>query len=147
VSGPLANEALRAATSNHEFASRELARNRTLFERGFIGQARLQEAERALITAQSALDQARAQQSGNAQSGAETVTAAARVREATAARALTAAKLSQTRIVAPGNAKVVARNIELGEIAQPGRRLLALAPEGETRLVAQIDEKNLALLR
>lgn len=147
VAGPVANEGLRAATSNYEFAKREFERNQSLFNRGFIGQARLQEADRALANARSALDQARAQQAGNTSSGAETFAAVARVREAQAARELAAAKLAQTRIASPGNARVIGRSVEPGETAQPGRRLLTLALDGETRLIAQIDEKNLSLMR
>jgi HlyD family secretion protein len=41
---------------------------------------------------------------------------------------------------------VLARNVERGTVAQPGRALLVLAPNGETQVVAQIDERNLPLL-
>jgi HlyD family secretion protein len=42
---------------------------------------------------------------------------------------------------------VLARSVEPGDIVQPGKRLLMLALDGETRLSALIDEKNLAVLK
>ena len=41
---------------------------------------------------------------------------------------------------------VLDRSVEPGDIVQPGKRLLALALDGDVRLTALIDEKNLALL-
>ena len=38
------------------------------------------------------------------------------------------------------------RSIEPGDTAQPGKALLTLAPNGDTELTAQIDEKNFGLL-
>ncbi len=147
VNAPIANEALESAQTNHDFTKREFERNRALYDRGFIGQARLQEAERALSVARNALDQALAQQRTNNATGAETATVATRVREAQAARDFARSRLAQTKIVAPAAGRVIARSVEPGDVVQPGRRLLTLALDGETRLIAQIDEKNLALLR
>jgi HlyD family secretion protein len=41
---------------------------------------------------------------------------------------------------------LIARNVEPGDVVQPGRELMVLAPAGETQAVVQIDEKNLAQL-
>ncbi|MFN3629401.1 MAG: efflux RND transporter periplasmic adaptor subunit, partial [Casimicrobiaceae bacterium] len=147
VSDPVSRQNVAQARSNAEFARRELDRQRALFNQGFIGQARLQDAERAAQVAQAALAAAEAQAAGNASGGVETAALAARVREAQAALKLAEARLAQTRIVAPAVGRIVARNVEPGDVVQPARRLLTLAAEGETRLIAQIDEKNLALLR
>jgi len=42
---------------------------------------------------------------------------------------------------------VLDRTVEPGDIAQPGRVLIILALDGPVRLVAPIDEKNLAVLK
>ncbi len=39
------------------------------------------------------------------------------------------------------------RSVEPGDIVQPGKALFTLAQDGETRLTALVDEKNLAVLR
>jgi HlyD family secretion protein len=57
------------------------------------------------------------------------------------------AKLEQSRIVAPADGRIIFRSVEAGDVAQPGKKLLTLATSGETRLIGQIDEKNLSLLR
>jgi HlyD family secretion protein len=147
VSEPVSRQSVAQARSNAEFALRELDRARALFNQGFIGQARLQEAERAAQVAQAALAAAEAQAAGNTPGGVETAALAARVREAQAALALAEARLGQTRIVAPAAGRIVTRSVEPGDVVQPARRILTLAADGETRLIAQVDEKNLALLR
>ena len=57
------------------------------------------------------------------------------------------ARLSYTRLLAPFDGFVVSRSVEPGDMVQPGKTLLMLAPNGVTELVAQIDERNLSLLR
>jgi HlyD family secretion protein len=42
---------------------------------------------------------------------------------------------------------VIGRKVEVGDVAQPGAVLLVLSQNGRTRITAQIDEKNLGLLR
>ncbi len=147
VNAPVSQQALAQARANLDFARRELDRQKVLFAQGFIGQARLQEAERAAVVAAAALTQAEAQASGNAASGAEVAALQARVREAEAALALAEARLAQTRILAPSAGRILARHVEPGEVVQPARRLLSLAVDGETRVLAQIDEKHLAQLK
>jgi HlyD family secretion protein len=70
-----------------------------------------------------------------------------RWREAVAARELAQAKLAQTVIRASVAGTVLARSVEPGDIVTSARRLLVVASRGDTRLTAQIDEKNLPYLR
>jgi HlyD family secretion protein len=42
---------------------------------------------------------------------------------------------------------LIARSVEPGNVVQSGKELMALAPVGETQVVVQIDEKNLAQLK
>src|SRR3989344_5362705 len=53
------------------------------------------------------------------------------------------ARLAQTTLVAPADARVLVRDVEPGQIVQPGKALLSLALAGPTQLVAQVDERFL----
>src|SRR5690606_5610954 len=48
---------------------------------------------------------------------------------------------------APVDATVLTRTAEPGDTAQTGRAILTLAQNGETRVIATVDEKNLRYLR
>ena len=61
VQAPGAEQTLREARANHEAATKALARQRELLARGFIGQAALDEAERAEQVARSRVGVAQAQ--------------------------------------------------------------------------------------
>ncbi len=50
-------------------------------------------------------------------------------------------------IRAPVDGTLIGRNVEAGDVVQPGKELMALAPAGETQVVVQIDEKNLSQLQ
>lgn len=147
VGAPAAREQLAQAEANAQLAESEHARQRALFAQGFVGQARLDEASRALAVAQSQLAAARATAAANREDGAERRILEDQLATARATREAAAAKLAQTRIAAPAAGVVLVRSVEPGDIAQPGRALMTLALDGATRLVAQIDEKNLAVLR
>jgi HlyD family secretion protein len=147
VAAPVSSQAQQQAQTNLDFARQELARNRALMEKGFISEARLKEFERAVAVAQSSFEQSRSQAASNSKSGAETQAASTRIKESDAALALARARLAQTRVVASADGRVVFRGVEVGDVVQPGRKLLSVAADGETRLIAQIDEKNLSLMR
>ncbi len=57
------------------------------------------------------------------------------------------AKLDYLLIKAPVDGTLIARAVERGESVQPGKALMVLSPAGDTQLVLQIDERNLARLR
>lgn len=147
LSGPVATQGMAQSRSTLDFAIAELERTRKLHAQGFLGDAKLQDAERAVASARAAFAQASSQATANTKGGAEAQTIQARLIEAQAAVQIVKAKLEQTSITAPSDGRVIARTVEVGDVAQPGRKLLTLATTGETRLIAQIDEKNLSLLR
>ena len=147
LAAPVAAQALAQSKANLDFALAELERNRVLHDKGFIGDARLQEAERAAASARAAQQQASAQAGANRRGGAEAAASEARVREAQGALQIARARLEQSHIVAPADGRVIVLSVEPGDVAQPGKKLLTLTTTGETRLIAQIDEKNLSLLR
>lgn len=143
---PTAQASQQQATANLELAEREEKRTRDLAARGFVSQARVDEAERQLDVARSQLAGARAQTGAQSDSGAEAQQAQSQLVEAEAALAVAQARLTQTTIRAPGPGVVLERVVEPGDIAQPGRRMMTLALDGPARLIVQVDEKNLPLI-
>ena len=57
------------------------------------------------------------------------------------------ARLRYLVVRAPVTGVLIARNVELGDIVQPGKSLMTLSPQGQTQLVLEIDEKNLSKLK
>ena len=57
------------------------------------------------------------------------------------------AKLAYATIVAPRDGVLIARDVERGDVVQPGKALMVLSPAGETQVVLQIDERNLSRLK
>ncbi len=147
VGAPVADQALAQAHAAHTAAEREFARATELVAKGFFSQQKLDDARRTLDTARSALTTAQVQADANRPRGVEPALAAARVVQAEAAVAAAAARLARLQIRSPVDALVLARNIEPGSMAQPGRVLLALAAQGEMRIDAAVDEKHLRLLK
>ena len=128
-------------------AQADLQRTHELMAQGFISQARLDEARRALAVAQAQLDGAAAQRAAVAEPGTDVAQAQAQLALATSARAAAAARLDQAVLHAPADARVLARAVEPGQIVQPGRALFTLALAGPLQLVAQVDERYLEQLQ
>jgi len=144
---PQSTDAVAQAEAQLNFAEQELRRTRDLHAKGFVSEARLQDVERLFTVAKSQLDTARSQAKAQGASGALAREVATRLQEAAAARELAESKLAQTTIRASVPGTVLVRAVEPGDIVSPGKRLLVLDSAGETRLTAQIDEKNLPYLR
>ena len=147
MAAPNAGQLLAQAEATHRVAERDAARQEQLFKQGFIGEARVDEARRSVAIAKSQLESARSTASGNSATGVERRLLDSQLMQARAAREAAAAKLAQTRILAPGDGTILDRTVEPGDIVQPGKRLMILAQDGPTRLTALIDEKNLGLVK
>lgn len=147
LSLPQSADAVAQAEAQLTFAEQEFRRTRDLHAKGFVSEARLQDTERVLTVAKSQLETARTQAKAQGTTGALAREAATRLQEAAAARELAESKLAQATIRASVSGTVLVRAVEPGDIVSPGKRLLVLDSAGETRLTAQIDEKNLPYLR
>ena len=128
-------------------AQAELERTLDLVDKGFLSVARLDEVRRAVAVAQAQLDGARAQSAATAEAGTEVVQAQAQLALASASRTAAEARLGETVLTAPADARVLSRTVEPGQIVQPGRALLGLALAGPLQLVAQVDERYLEQLQ
>ena len=144
---PVAAQSLRQAQANLANARSQFERNRKLFEAGFIGQSVLDDSQRNLEVAQTQVDTARKQVDTARPQGSDSALAVAALEQAHAALQAARARLAYARIVAPVAGTLIARNVEHGDVVQPGKALMVLAPAGETQIVVQIDERNLGLVR
>jgi len=72
--------------------------------------------------------------------------ALARLENARAALKLAEARLANTRVLAPTDGVILQRLAEPGDVAQAGKVLLSLQADGETRVYANVDEKNLGIV-
>jgi len=143
---PAADEALVQAGANVVLARQQFERSQDLKARGFVSQAALDDARRNLDIAESQLNTARLQVRTNRPGGSDALVAQTALEQARAALGIAQARLDQTVVRAPADGTLIGRNVEPGDVVQPGKELMALAPTGQTQIVVQIDEKNLAQL-
>jgi HlyD family secretion protein len=143
---PAAEQSLQQAQANAIQARRQFERNKELRAKGFIGQSVLDDTQRNLDVAEAQLRAAQLQVQSNSPQGSEYALAQTALEQARAGLQLAQAKLEQHDIRAPADGVLIGRSVEPGTIVQPGKELMVLAPAGETQLVVQIDEKNLAKL-
>ena len=141
---PQATQALAQAQAQAAQARKVLERNEALVLQGFISQAALDDAQRALDVAVSQVASAQAQARSNAPSGSDTALAQASLAQAMAGYQLARIKVAQGAVLAPSSGVLISRDVEVGDIVQPGKALMVLAGSGATQLLVQIDEKNLS---
>lgn len=136
---PQAQAALRDAESRLAQASREARRRHDLFQRQMLTREAMEQAAQAETIARTAVEQAlltvRSLGAGNPNE------AAARARVASAR-----AQLAKTTIRAEVAGTVLTRNVEPGDLVQPGRVLFDIARAGDTEILVPLDEKNLEVL-
>lgn len=142
-----AQAALAQADASLQAASASLARVQQLVAEGFYSPAQLDEARRAVDVARAQQLGAQAQLQATADAGTDVAQAQAQWALAQAATVAAQARLAQATLVAPADARVLVREVEPGQIVQPGKALLSLALAGPTQLVAQVDERFLEQLQ
>jgi HlyD family secretion protein len=146
VQAPVAQQSLRQAQATLDNARAAQRRNEDLFQRGFIGQAALDEARKAVELADAQAQTANQQLASTGARGSDTAVAEAAVAQARANVEAAQARLRYTRLTAPVAGTLIHRDVEPGDVVQPGKLLLTLSPAGLTQLVLNIDEKNLRLI-
>jgi HlyD family secretion protein len=147
VGSIVATEASRQMATNLERAQSDLRRVEALAASGLAPAIELEEARRRVEIARAQKNAAEAQETAVNPKGVESSIAMSAAVESQAALAGATARLEQTRILAPLNGIVLSRNVEPGYIVQPGSTLLEMAADGETELVIEPDERNLAWIR
>ena len=147
VQGPVSDQQLKLAQANNHQTQQELLRTQDLRQKGFVSQSRLDEVQRAAIASRAALLAATAQANANQPTGVEVALAQTRLTQALAAQSVAAARLDQLNLRAPVAATVITRQADPGDTAQAGKAILTLVGQGETRINASVDEKNLKFLQ
>jgi HlyD family secretion protein len=146
VQAPVAEQSLRQAQATLDNAKAAQARNADLFQKGFIGEAALDDSRKAVELADAQVRAAQKQLETARPAGSDYAIAESAVAQAEASASGARARAGYARIVAPVAGTLIARNVEAGDVVQPGKVLMTLSPAGGPQLVVQIDEKNLSLL-
>ena len=144
LSQPQAIQTLAQARATELQARKALDRNRNLLAQGFVSQAAVDDAQRAVDVAASQVASAQAQVTANSPDGSDAMLLRAALREAQAGQQLARAKLDQGLVLAPTSGVLISRSVEVGDIVQPGKALMVLAASGQPQILIQIDEKNLS---
>jgi HlyD family secretion protein len=144
---PLASAALAEARITWERAERERQRTESLAADGLVTQAAVEDARKAAALARSQLESATVQEASNRESGVEPRGARAALDQARAAQAAAEARLSLLVVRATGAGVIIGRDVEAGDVVQPGMTLLVLAVDGPTLLTMDPDERDLAAIR
>ena len=143
---PAAEQTLVQAQATALQARQQFDRMKTLRDRGFVVQSQMDDAQRALDIAESQLRSARLQVETNKPTGSDFALAQTALDQAHANLRVAQVKLDQTAIKAPVDGVLIARNVEVGDVVQPGKDLMVLAPAGETQVDVMIDERQLSRL-
>jgi HlyD family secretion protein len=144
---PTAALALRRAQATLLNARAQYERLQELKTRGVATQAEFDTARMNLEVAESEVQSAQVQVETNSPTGSDYLVAETALQQAQAGLGAAVARLNYTRIKAPLDGTLIARDVERGDVVQPGKALMVISPAGQTQLVVQIDEKNLAALR
>jgi len=144
---PLAKQTLLQAQVNLSNLQKQYERTRDLVAQNFVGKAQLDDAQRNLDVAHSQFDSAVLQLKSTTPTGSEYLLASAAVEQAQANFRAAQARLGHTKISAISDGVLILRDVERGDIVQPGKVLMVMSPIGLTQCLVQIDEKNLRFLR
>ncbi|CAM3953661.1 efflux RND transporter periplasmic adaptor subunit [Roseateles saccharophilus] len=146
VQRPVAVQGLRQAQATLDNARATQRRQEELFAQGYVGQAALDDARKSVELADAQLGAARKQLESAQPGGSDVAIAAAALAQAQANAEMAQARLRYATVSAPVDGVLISRDVERGDVVQPGKTLMVLSPAGETQLVVQFDEKNLGLL-
>jgi HlyD family secretion protein len=136
---PQASVALARAETAVEQAVRETARRRELAARALLSTEALEQAQQQELLARNQLESARLDVASLAPGKAEESQLRERLRSLQA-------QLAKTVVRAEVAGTVLTRNVEPGDLVQPGRILFTVALRGDTEILVPLDEKNLSLL-
>ncbi|WP_290746061.1 efflux RND transporter periplasmic adaptor subunit [Haliea sp.] len=136
---PQAELALTRAETTLLQARREAERRRDLTARGLLSREALEQAEEAETLAQNGAATARVAAAAVAPGGTEEAVLRAGL-------ASLQAQLAKTTVRSEVAGTVLTRDVEPGDLVQPGKVLFTVARDGETEIRVPLDEKNLAFL-
>lgn len=137
---PDAQARLEQARAQLEQARREAERRHALALEQLVSRESAEQAAEAVTVAAAAAEQARLAAAAVAAGGPEEMVLRARLAEA-------AADLDKAVVRATVSGRVLTRNVEPGDVVQPGQVLLEIARDAPGELLLPVDEKHLSRLR
>jgi len=146
VQRPTAEQNVRQAQATLDNARAQLRRQEDLFRKGFVGQAVLDDARKSVELADAQARSAGKLFETTQAGGSDDAIARTALAQARANAEVAHARLRYATILAPADGLLISRDVERGDVVQPGKVLMVLSPAGQTQLVVQFDEKNLGLL-
>ncbi|MEP7343615.1 MAG: HlyD family secretion protein [Gemmatimonadaceae bacterium] len=142
---------IRAAQATYQKAMSDMARLQELADKQVVSRQQLDAAQWAVTNAAASLEGVQRQAAGATAgiSGAEAGErlAQARLRAASAVRDNAQLQLSYTTITAPRGGVVSRRQIETGQVVQPGQPLLTIVDDRDVWVSANFKETQLSRLR
>lgn len=138
---PSAQQAL--AQSRALLLNVEQSFNRNLTAQGFESEAALDEARKNRDVARAAARAAELTVLASEPGGSTATVVATQLAQAQAGLAAARTRVDYRAILAPRAGILIARNVEVGDVAQIGKSLMLLSPSGAMSIEVQIDEKNL----
>jgi membrane fusion protein (multidrug efflux system) len=140
-----------SAEAMAEKSKADFDRNTKLAGRGFVSDERLQETRASAAQSAAAVEQARAalqaERQAAASLGSTRAQTLAEVQAAAAAAEQARIALDRTVIRAPVGGVVGARSVRPGQYVRPGGAMMAIVPLGETYIIANFKETQVAHLR
>jgi HlyD family secretion protein len=146
VGAIVANQAYAQAETTLAQAEADYARTAQLAQSGAVAGVQLEEAARRVQIARAQKSASAAQQLSAAPEGADSRLALSALLQTQAQLSAAQARLAQTRITATQAGVVLSREVEPGDVVQPGRTLFTIAADGDSKLVIHPDERNLATI-
>ncbi len=143
---PTARETLKDAQATLLNSQQTFNRTSELTHNGFATRAALDAAQKDLDVARTQVRSAELQVYTASPGGSDYVMGETQLNQARANLDTATSRLGYATILAPRAGILITRNVEQGTVVQPGNTLLTLAPDGETQLLLQIDERNLGKL-
>ena len=142
-----AEAAVAEAEANAQRATNDVNRYRALSERNIVSRQQLDAAETTVRTTEAQVLVAR-QRAQEAAAQVAVATAAlrgadARVAAAKAARDQAALNLSYTTIMAPASGIMSRKNVEVGQLVQPGQPMMTVVPMDDIWVVANLKETQI----
>jgi HlyD family secretion protein len=124
---PMLQQSLQQANVTQSTSQNALLRAQELFDKGFTGQAALDEAKRIAQVNQSQVLSLQQQVQSLQTGGSDLALTQAALSQAIAGAELARARLQYAQVKAPVAGVLISRNVETGDAIQPGKILMVLS--------------------
>lgn len=120
--------------------------DRNLAAAGFDTPASRDAAKANLDIAHARVRTAELQVATNRPGGSDYALAETQVQQARASLEAARSRVGYRMVGAPRDGVLISRSVEVGDVVQPGKELMVLAPSGDADIVIRVDERNLGLV-